>query len=269
MDIEAYYRSLHTELNGLRNRVRFLIGNAHWPTDGGWKESVLRAVLRRMIGGAVDIGHGFFVTEEGISPQIDVLAWRSDAPVLFRDGDLVILPAHAVRAVIQVKTKLTTQTLAAGVDNLNRACAVLPSRGIAVTGLFAYETDFPSNEPILQYLRDYASASTQLIDLVCHGSDHFIRYWPHDPEFPGKHVVYEKWHSYQMPELAYGYFISNIISHLAPSEFPSSGEPFYPRGGKEIYKDGEVYRKNALGERWLEFGVRLDRGDTGVTGGGE
>lgn len=256
MDIEGYYRSLHSELDGLRDRVRHLIGDAHWPTDGGWKESVLRSVLRRSLGSGVELGHGFFVTADRLSPQIDILAWRSDAPVLFRDGSLVILPAHAVRAVIEVKSTLTTQTFREGVTHLISACDALPARNQVVVGLFAYETVFRSSRPILRYLRNHASHQNRLINLVCNGPNRFVRYWNTDPDHPK--MAYEKWHSYDLPELAYGYFVSNVITHLTPSEFPTSGEPFYPRGGKEPFKDGDIYRSGAPGERWLKFGVDID-----------
>jgi hypothetical protein len=47
MDIRAHFASLTQELEALRDRVRNLsVEDPHWPTDGEWKESVLRAVLK-------------------------------------------------------------------------------------------------------------------------------------------------------------------------------------------------------------------------------
>jgi len=51
-----YFESLATELDALKNRVRNFIQDRHWQTDGEWKESVLRAFLRRNLPKSVQIG---------------------------------------------------------------------------------------------------------------------------------------------------------------------------------------------------------------------
>jgi hypothetical protein len=246
MDIDGFYRSLHAELSGLQDRVRFLIGDAHWPTDGGWKESVLRTVLRRALGSGVEVGHGFFLGEAGPSKQLDILIYRSDSPVLFRDGSLVIVPGEAVLAIGEVKTRLSAQTLRQGVDHLLHACNLLPTSGRVMVGLFAYESAFASNMPILEYLRATVTAPHHSIDLLSHGPDRFIRYWHTSPA--DRRTVYQKWHSYTLGQTAFGYFVYNLVAHLMPAGFPRFGAPFFPRGGKERNKDGEIFRVNALME---------------------
>jgi len=178
---------------------------------------------------------------------MDVLIWRSDSPILLRDGALVVLPAHAVLAAIEIKTRLTARTLSQATDRLRAACEVLPSRRNVALAIFAYESTFRSPEPVLEHLRDSAPQWLHRIDYVCHGPDRFIRYWNTHPEFT--QLVHEKWHSYFVRGLAFGYFVSNIVSHLAPEGFPTAGEPFFPNEGKESYKDGEIYRRDAFMER--------------------
>lgn len=46
MDPTIHFKSLALELNALKDRVRNFIDDAHWLTDGEWKEAVLRAMLR-------------------------------------------------------------------------------------------------------------------------------------------------------------------------------------------------------------------------------
>src|SRR6266566_2474793 len=106
MDANAYFRSLTAEINALKDRIRNFIGNAHWLSDGLWKESVVKAILRRYLPGAVGIGSGFVVTDNGPTTQIDVLVYDLTKPVLFRDGEFVIITADAALGFIEVKTRI-------------------------------------------------------------------------------------------------------------------------------------------------------------------
>jgi len=91
MDTQAHFNSLAAEITAVKDRVQNLIGSAHWPTVGAWKETVLRSILRRHLPPALQIGSGFVISENGQSNQIDVLIYDDSGPVLFRDSDLVIV----------------------------------------------------------------------------------------------------------------------------------------------------------------------------------
>lgn len=43
------FRNITTEIEALKGRIRRLISNKHFPTDGEWKESVVRTMLRRYV----------------------------------------------------------------------------------------------------------------------------------------------------------------------------------------------------------------------------
>lgn len=88
MDTKNHFKSLSLELTALKDRVRNFIDDAHWQTDGEWKESVLRTVLNRNLPYNVEAVRGFVITSHGCSKQIDVLLYDKSKPVLFRDGDL-------------------------------------------------------------------------------------------------------------------------------------------------------------------------------------
>jgi len=64
VDVIKYFESLSTELSSLKDRVRYIIDDKHWLTDGEWKESVLRSILRRHLPSSVCVGSGFLVTPE-------------------------------------------------------------------------------------------------------------------------------------------------------------------------------------------------------------
>lgn len=77
MDLFAHYRAIGCEFLALKNRVRNLIGGAHFLTDGEWEESVLRAFISRHVPAHVHVGRGFVVTGDSCSTQIDVLLYDS------------------------------------------------------------------------------------------------------------------------------------------------------------------------------------------------
>src|SRR5512147_173447 len=103
MNVQSHFRSLADELWALKNRVRNFIDDAHWLTDGEWKESVLRNILRRHMPASVGVGRGFVITPNSCSSQVDILIYDTSKPTLYKDGELVFVTADSVKAVIEVK----------------------------------------------------------------------------------------------------------------------------------------------------------------------
>ena len=247
MKIEDYFKSLTLELNGLKNRVRNFIEQAHWQTDGEWKESVLRSFLNRNISQALSVGRGFIITPTGPSTQIDVLIYKADSPVFFRDGDLVFVPPDAVKGIIEVKTNMSTTILRQSLEKLKRIGDMLHlDRRHSIIGLFSYDSDINSNQSVLEELREICLERRQVVDLLCLGDSNFIRYWQHNP-FERGNQLYEKWHSYVLDDMAYGYFIHNVLLTLNPTKLRES--LWFPEQSKEIHKDGDIFRTGALMER--------------------
>ena len=148
MDIEEYFRSLTSECETLKQRVRYLIAGAHWPTDGEWKESVLRSMIRRSASQNVTVGRGFVVGRDSCSTQLDILIYDNSMPILYRDGDLVFVTPAACRGIIEVKTNVT-------VHQFRSAARKLASNAQFIT-LMATQTPPPmatSNSPTLTVLR--------------------------------------------------------------------------------------------------------------------
>jgi len=44
-----FQKSITKELDIVKNRVRSLIGNAHWGEEGRYKEAVLKTVINRFL----------------------------------------------------------------------------------------------------------------------------------------------------------------------------------------------------------------------------
>ena len=107
---ERYLRSLSDELRAQSQRVRDLIGDAHWLTDGFHKEFLLAEIIRRHLPGSHIAGRGFVVSPSHLevrSREQDILVVDTscEAPVFHQGGVIICFPS-AVRAAISVKTTL-------------------------------------------------------------------------------------------------------------------------------------------------------------------
>src|SRR3712207_1006807 len=99
-----YLASISEELLSQANRVRDLIGDRHWFSDGHHKEQLLASVLRRHLPADIIVSRGFVidaVDPGGCSKEQDILVVDAhrEAPI-FRQGDLVICFPRTILAAI-------------------------------------------------------------------------------------------------------------------------------------------------------------------------
>lgn len=100
MSLIDYHRNTSEELLALTNKVRNLIN--HWGEDGRYKEAVLKNVIKRFLPEKFSIGTGFVIKQTEIrgehlsSRQIDLIIYDNASPLLFKEGDFVILTPDAV-----------------------------------------------------------------------------------------------------------------------------------------------------------------------------
>lgn len=254
MDVERYFKSLTKELEGLKDRVRNFIDDAHWLTDGEWKESVIRSFLNRNLPSSYNIGRGFIITPDGPTTQIDILLFKASGPILFRDGDLVFLPPQDVVGIIEVKTKVTKTVLNKSLMKLGTIFQRIKKyrKAEILFGLFSYEDINIHSKYILSTLREISRDFEVVIDLLSFGKSKFIKYWKFDPNSDDLHA-YEKWHSYIVENMAPGYFIHNLLEHLSPETIRYNESLWFPSLGKEIHKDGEINRANSRHDQWPKF----------------
>ncbi len=178
-NLEAFHRSLNLELQALKDRIHNLAD--HHLTDGEYKETILRAALRRHLPDSVAIGRGFVVGQEKTSTQVDILIVDRSKPVLFRDGDLYFVTPDAVLAAIEAKTSLDDG------PSVTDACAKIGEVGkIAAEsgrtpwlGVFDYEGELQDLEwtNILARVKEGATQSGIPINCLVYGQDRFVRFW--------------------------------------------------------------------------------------------
>jgi len=173
-DFVAYHRSIGPELEAVKDRVRSLV--RHWPTDGSFKEVVLRTVLKRHLPETLFVGTGFVVTATDCSKQIDVLVVDKEHPRLFWEGDFVVVTPEAVRAVIEVKTGFdrpgeVEEAILKAAANKSIWCRT-PYGWKSFVGLFAYEERGDHEEAILRSLKAaHQKDKRSTIDCVAYGRD--------------------------------------------------------------------------------------------------
>lgn len=226
MSLLEYHRATTKELLAVTHKVRNLIN--HWGEDGRYKEAVLKNVLRRFLPEQFVIGSGFVVKptkirgEHESSRQIDLIIYNSASPVLFKEGDFVILTPDGVRAIVEVKNNLENQNLTSIIQQANENGRFIFSGKSAedkklkfFNGVFAYEGYLPQFS-FDTFSANYSAGNASFEDndgyarfKVNHVSinrDWFIKYWPED-EHP---------HSlYQIHDLSFPFFISNLSNYLA------------------------------------------------------
>jgi len=247
MDMIKYHESLNRELQALKDRVRNLMDDPHWLTDGEWKETVLRSVLRKHLPQSVQVSRGFIFTPSRCSTQIDILIHDSSAPLIFAEGDLVFVSPGAVRAIIEVKSKVTLSILSEAADKLvynseliyqasNNPASIVAGRKRFMAGLFSFDSEINDDNSVLSLLRDKAKSNpNKAIDMLSIGQHQFFRYWEGLLTPP-----YQGWCSYNLRNLSPSYFVGNMVEHCTESSDIFDYQTWFPFETKETKRTGHI-----------------------------
>jgi hypothetical protein len=171
MSLIDYHRTTSNELLALTNKVRNLI--THWGEDGRYKEAVLKNVIRRFLPEKYSIGTGFVIKqtqnrgEHLSSRQIDLIIYDDASPVLFKEGDFVILTPDAVRGIIEVKANLQNQGISSVLKQANENGQFILSGKEDKTqkffnGVFSYE-GFANNFAKEIFVNNYLQSNSEFL----------------------------------------------------------------------------------------------------------
>jgi len=238
MNIQNYFEELSQEIDSLKNRVRNLISDRHWLTDGEWKESVVRQCLRRNLPLTAVVSRGFVVTRRAASHQIDVLIHDASKPVLFRDGDLALVTPDAVLGIIEVKSKVTRQSFQVSAKKMAKDIKLIHEHPNidAFAAIFAFDGHESEGKQYLDEVTAAAATWNERLDFAAIGQSAFLKYWHLNPRDEKK--MYQSWHSYTLPRTAAGYFVHNVIDAISPRSVFRNNEVWFPTQGKELYQNG-------------------------------
>jgi len=129
--------TLAGELSSLSERVRHLI--RHKSTVGTYRENLLHILLRKNLPERYHVATGFIL---GSPRQIDILIYdRLDYAPVFREGDLVVVRPESVRAIIEVKTKLTRAQLNSSLIQIKQLSHLDDCSPPFFKGIFAFEAE--------------------------------------------------------------------------------------------------------------------------------
>lgn len=238
-DFQAYHESIAGELRVAKDRVRHLIGDRHWQSDGEHKEAVLRKLLRNHVAQSLQIGRGFVCGEGDTSSQIDVLVTHRDKPTLFRDGEMLLVTPDAVAAIIEVKT--TLDDLPRIVSKLADDVAMIRDAGNrqCLAGLFVYEPfDGPTaHERLLTQVQPASQGNpNRVINWIAAGPDLFVRHWGRGADVRSP-VAGPVWHSYTLENLSHAYLVSNVVWDTCARVDPAMQYAWFPvEGTKERHR---------------------------------
>lgn len=181
---EEFSKSLGSELQSIKNRVRYLIGDANWGEDGRYKEAILTNLLSRFLPKNISIGTGFVISsdKDGITDctdQIDIIIYDNSFPVFFKEGGFVILQPDSVRGIIEVKTKIHNKkkfngALEKTLKNVDIIKNNMIDHNSSVlhffNGIFSYESDFKLNT-LFERVEDFYNEKKG-------NTEDFLRYFP-------------------------------------------------------------------------------------------
>lgn len=245
-----FQKSITRELDIVKNRVRSLIGNAHWGEEGRYKEAVLKTVINRFLPNNLSIGTGFIAGERGIndsiiSNQIDLIIYDNSIPVLFREGDFIITTEKNVRAIIEVKSKLNITNLRKVItdfNNLNQFPLIADNGDNRVfKGLFAYENGIANIETNNNFERELRNSRGN-INHITIGKNYFVRYWRDNLNIhPSVNANNPFYSLYKINDLSFSYFISNLIHISSMQELDDRYQFSFPIAGTK-----EVSRKKVI-----------------------
>jgi hypothetical protein len=226
VNTKRLFISISQELNSASTRMTSLIGNSHQPTNGAWKESMLKAVLRRHIPRKYSVDTGFIVSVDGQSTQMDIIIGNEDSACLFRDGEVVIAGPDHVAAIVEIKSTLSASAFANDFTKLRdnlllvRMSPELAGRRKSIGSLYYYENDNCTEETLIRNLRDaLAPCSTRnedLPDVICIGNDYFMKRWP------GEYGLYN------VRELAPAFLIMNMAVMLSSTTSTFNASDWFP-----------------------------------------
>ncbi|WP_144025255.1 DUF6602 domain-containing protein [Burkholderia sp. HI2500] len=150
--VRKFVASFGSELTALSNRVASIV--QHGPSIGTYREVLLKELLRNHLPTRYDIATGFIF---GCSRQLDVLIYdQQDFAPIFRQGSMVVVPLESVRAVIEVKSRLTKKSLRESLDLLNDVpdAHVFGSGPPMFKGIFAFASSM-SDEQLRTEVADF------------------------------------------------------------------------------------------------------------------
>jgi hypothetical protein len=127
-DLADYFAMIGQGFDSSLNLLSKLIGTAHEPSIGRYKERLLLKLISDFLPKRYSVGSGFVMfpdteidssgNSHTVSKELDIIIYDSlDYSTLFIDQDFVIVKPESVRAIIEVKGRLNSKAID---DSMNK-----------------------------------------------------------------------------------------------------------------------------------------------------
>lgn len=146
-----YLSTFSDELLAKSRRIDHLI--RHTGTVGTYREELLRSTIRQLLPTRYQANTGFI---ENSPRQLDIIVWDAGRySPLFKEGEVVIVPLEAARAIIEVKTTLDTGALDAALEILHDTLRTHPSVVPIFRGVFAFHPGYDSDRSVAERIQSF------------------------------------------------------------------------------------------------------------------
>ena len=226
-DPVGYLKSWSNELSSQALRIRQLIGDKHWPSDGRHKELILAAFLTRYLPTYLILGTGFITSQsvdDSCSREIDIIITDpSIEPAWLHESGIIITPPAPVLAQIQVKSEYSAKTLAEILEGFASSASMF-SMDTCWFGGFFYNFEDKTIESLTETLK------TKLTTLLTGKSPLFLRtpicigclsgvfFLIEAKNDDAKKVRVYSLRTFKLESLAPAVFFAHLLQHVAKSQ---------------------------------------------------
>ena len=209
---QDYFRSLSAELDIQADRVRSLLGDRHWVSDGGHKEAILRGFLEKHLPSGTLVSRGFLVNplsaiECSREQDVVILDTLVAAP-LFDYGGLVVASCEQALACISVKTSFGRPEFT---DSL-QTCLSVPKTTLGGETLFCsyhYDCDHDTSLPSLAAkVADWLKQEANRVSMVVRVSPRTFFLFDASTEPHSLHL-------YATTGGSTAFFLARLVNHIA------------------------------------------------------
>ncbi len=215
-----FLMSLNAELQTQATRVRDLIGDAHWLSDGEHKESIVRHLVERYIPDGFEVTSGFAINVENPnqpSRQLDVVVVdRRFEPPLFRRDAFAVVFVTTLVSVISIKSQFTKKSFVDSLENVISVASLQASHRdkALLSSLFFDDEISPSDcyRLVKKWYEEDSQVKLQMNVLASHSinfattSGMLMRYRRKDGESTTVHAAF-----YDCPGLSSAYLIASCM----------------------------------------------------------
>lgn len=164
-DFRAFFESQSQELAAKAKRVRNLIGDRHWYTDGAFKEALLLEAIRQRLPAGVEAKRGFVLSREltECSTEQDcVIADRMAGVPVFEAVDFHLVQPQRVVALLSAKTTLKKGEFLDAMEGIASALRIVAADPLAanpfLAAFFFDEDSHVKDETLVEWIKELVPA---------------------------------------------------------------------------------------------------------------